>query len=212
VSRHADLILRILLPCYFLLYILVGWVFAVARVKRRYGVDPMKVRDPDPITSLGESYRNGLFAVALAIVLVNSADPGLLAWLGPIPYLRAPLVQWTGLVLLVASLALLRVAQIQMKGSWRFGCDRSGAPTELITTGLFARSRNPIYVGMNLTAAGLFLALPNAVTFSMANLTLLLLQVRVRVEEEYLKASHGEAYAAYCRRTPRWLLRLGHGG
>jgi hypothetical protein len=33
-----------------------------------------------------------------------------------------------------------------------------------------------------------------------------LLQIRIRLEEAYLLGVHGEAFAEYCRRTPRWLL------
>jgi protein-S-isoprenylcysteine O-methyltransferase Ste14 len=209
VSISSELALRIFLPCYFVAYVVIAGVLAVARVRRRHGVDPFAVRQPHPIVTLGESYRNLLFAAALAIVFVNALRPSLLAYLGPLPLLDAPAVRWAGVVVLLASLVLVRASQIQMKGSWRFGCDRAGAPTELITTGLYSRSRNPIYLGMALTALGLFLALPNAVTFAIANLTVLLLQVRIRVEEEYLLRSHGEAFAAYCKRTPRWLLRVG---
>jgi protein-S-isoprenylcysteine O-methyltransferase Ste14 len=100
----------------------------------------------------------------------------------------------------------VRASQRQLKGAWRFGFDRAVPSKELITTGLYAWSRNPIYIGMAATGAGFFLALPNALTFAMACLIVLLLDVRVRREEEYLLASHGEAYEAYCRRTPRWIF------
>lgn len=204
-NSHADLALRIFLPSYFVAYMLIGGALAVSRVRKKYGIDPLAVRTPDPVMALGESYRNGLFAAALVIVFAHAFRPSLLAYLMPIPYLEAPAVRWTGVVLLLSSLLLVRVSQIQMGRSWRLGCDRGATPTELITTGLYARSRNPIYLGMTLTSTGLFLTLPNAVTFAMANLTFLLLQVRIRVEEGYLAASHGEAFAAYCRDTPRWL-------
>jgi protein-S-isoprenylcysteine O-methyltransferase Ste14 len=59
------------------------------------------------------------------------------------------------------------------------------------------------------TALGLFLVLPNAVSLAIAALTLLLLQVRVGVEEEYLSRAHGPRFAEYCRRTPRWLGMAG---
>jgi protein-S-isoprenylcysteine O-methyltransferase Ste14 len=206
-SGHSDLALRIFLPCYFIAYMLIGGVLAVARVRRKYGVDPLAVRTPDPLMSLGEMYRNVLFATTLVIVFVNAVRPSLLVHLGPLPYLQRPVVQVAGVVLLLSSLVLVRVSQIQMKGSWRFACDHGAAPTELITTGVYARSRNPIYLGMTLTGLALFLALPNAVTFSTANLTFLLLQVRIRVEEAYLMASHGDGFATYCRTTPRWFFR-----
>jgi protein-S-isoprenylcysteine O-methyltransferase Ste14 len=126
-------------------------------------------------------------------------------WLGPIPSLLDPRIRLAGVAVLVVALVVVGVSQRGLKGSWRFGCDRGATPTGLITEGVYAWSRNPIYVGMILTGAGLFLALPNAVTLAAASLTVLLLQVRVRVEEAYLREVHGEPFRRYCRRTPRWL-------
>jgi protein-S-isoprenylcysteine O-methyltransferase Ste14 len=205
-SPRAELALRLFLPCYFVAYLLIAGVLAVVSVRRKYGVDPLLVRRPDPIMALGESYRNILFAAALAMVAAHALRPSLLGVLAPIPWLQSDAIQGAGAVLLVASLVLLRAGQIQLEGSWRPGFDRDGPAAPLITKGLFAWSRNPIYVAMSLTGVGLFLSLPNAVSFAIANLTVLLLQVRIRVEEDYLAASHGEAFAAYRRRTPRWLL------
>jgi protein-S-isoprenylcysteine O-methyltransferase Ste14 len=205
-SPRAELALRLFLPCYFVAYILIGGVLAVVSVRRKYGVDPLLVRRPDPLMALGETYRNLLFAATLAMVVAYALRPSLLGGLAPIPWLQAPAAQGAGATLLVASLVLLRAAQVQLKGSWRPGFDRDSPPAPLVTTGLFAWSRNPIYVAMSLTGLGLFLALPNAVSFAIANLTVLLLQVRIRVEEDYLAAAHGEAFAAYRRRTPRWLF------
>lgn len=208
-NGNGELALRIFLPCYFLAYVLIAGALAVRTFRKKYGINPLAVKKPDPIMVLGELYRNVLFAVTFVTVFLYAFRPSLLAYLGPIPYLQAPAVQLTGVALLLASLVLVRVSQLQLKSSWRFGCDRAGAPPELVTTGLYARSRNPIYVGMTLTGVGLFLALPNAVTFALANLAFLLLQVRIRVEEEYLMQSHGAAFEAYCRSTPRWLFRRG---
>lgn len=200
----AELALRLFLPCYFVVYILVGGPLQVAAVRKKYGIDPLAAAQPDPVMRLGESYRNVMFAAALAIVLLHALHPPVLAYLGPIAYLQIPAVRCAGVVILLGALLLVRVAQVQMKGSWRYGFDRAGATTELIMTGLYARSRNPIHVGMCATGLGLFLVLPNAATFAIANLTVLLLQVRARVEEQYLTEKHGAAYEAYCRNTPRW--------
>jgi protein-S-isoprenylcysteine O-methyltransferase Ste14 len=203
----GDLALRLFLPCYFVAYIVIGGPLAVASVRRKYGIDPLVVRDPDPIMALGESYRNVIFAVALAVVFAYAVHPPVAGWLVPVSVLEIPIVRGIGVALLLASLVLVRASQVQLKGAWRFGFDRAEPSRELITTGLYAWSRNPIYVGMATTGAGFFLALPNALTFTIANLTVLLLDVRIRREEEHLRASHGHAFEDYCRRTPRWLFR-----
>lgn len=77
--------------------------------------------------------------------------------------------------------------------------------TALVTSGIYRYSRNPIYLGMRGTALGFFLMLPNALTFGTWLLGESLLHIQVRLEEEHLGATHGEAYAEYCRRVRRWL-------
>jgi hypothetical protein len=91
-----------------------------------------------------------------------------------------------------------------------FPCLIAANPSEeLITGGLYGISRNPIALGMMFSAFGLFLALPNVLTFAIVNLALLLFQVRIRLEEGHLDDLHGEAYLEYRRSTGRWLGRRG---
>jgi len=80
-------------------------------------------------------------------------------------------------------------------------------PTQtLVMSGPFKRTRNPIYSGFLLIAAGLAIAL-NAmamlisVFFGVAVLTALV----IRREEAYLEQVFGEIYINYSNRTGRWL-------
>jgi protein-S-isoprenylcysteine O-methyltransferase Ste14 len=101
------------------------------------------------------------------------------------------------------------VAQLQLGASWRIGVDL-GERTALVTHGLFARVRNPIFTGMLLASFGLALAVPNAPALAGAVLTLLGLEIHVRlVEEPYLLRAHGEAYRAYARRVGRFAPGVG---
>lgn len=199
--------MRIFLPLYFVAYILLGYTFTVASFRKRYGLDPVAIARPDPVMALGERYRNVLFTIVLAMLVVYAIHPPTLSYLGPIAILEVPALRLLGAAVLIGSLVLVRIAQSQMGRSWRVGFDLAAPPTELITSGMFSRTRNPIYVGMVGLGLGLFMVLPNAVTLTVAALTLLILQTRVLVEERYLLAKHGEAYTAYCRATPRWLFR-----
>lgn len=91
-----------------------------------------------------------------------------------------------------------------MSNSWRVGIDHS-AKTELKTNGLFSISRNPVFLGMLVTLAGTFFILPNAITLLVATVSVLLFQVQVRLEEEYLLKIHADTYIAYCKKTRRWI-------
>lgn len=206
-SSAVDVAMRVFLPLYFIAYILLGYTFAVASFRRKYGFDPLAITQPDPVMELGERYRNVLFAIVLAMIGVYAIHPPILSYLGPISVLNVPALRLLGVAVLIGSLVLVRIAQSEMGRSWRLGFDLAAPPTELITSGLFSRTRNPIYLGMVGLGLGVFTVLPNAVTLTVAALTVLILQTRVLVEEGYLLAKHGEAYSAYCRATPRWLFR-----
>ena len=100
-------------------------------------------------------------------------------------------------------------AQLDMGDSWRIGVDARES-TELVSSGLFRFSRNPIFTSMLSFLAGLALLLPNAVS-ALAFLTALTgleLQVRL-VEEPYLMSIHREAYARYAARVGRFLPFIG---
>jgi protein-S-isoprenylcysteine O-methyltransferase Ste14 len=60
-------------------------------------------------------------------------------------------------------------------------------------------------LGMMLTLLGLFLVTPNAVTLLVLGLGVVLIQIQVRLEEEFLSNAHAEDYAEYRRGVRRWL-------
>ncbi len=77
--------------------------------------------------------------------------------------------------------------------------------SQLVSEGVFKISRNPIFLGMRINLLGLFLILPNAVTLTVLVLGDTLMQIQVRLEEEYLTRTHGQNYEQYRRQTRRWI-------
>ncbi|MFP8892734.1 methyltransferase family protein [Chryseobacterium sp. EZn1] len=84
------------------------------------------------------------------------------------------------------------------------GIDNS-AKTELITHGLFRFSRNPIFLGMTISLIGFFLAFPTVIAFAFLLTGSMLMQIQIRLEEEYLLKEHGEIYIAYKKKVRRML-------
>lgn len=78
----------------------------------------------------------------------------------------------------------LELTEIQMGNSWRIGIDQE-KKTELVSVGVFRFSRNPIFLGMIVTLFGLFLTFPNAFTLIVLILGFVLIQIQVRLEEEF---------------------------
>jgi protein-S-isoprenylcysteine O-methyltransferase Ste14 len=81
-----------------------------------------------------------------------------------------------------------------------------GATRTVVDSGPFARSRNPLYLGLLAGAAGV--SLLGGSFWALVALPLewaLLRWGAVVPEERYLAAKFGDAYAEYTSRVPRWL-------
>ncbi len=81
--------------------------------------------------------------------------------------------------------------------------------SELATSGIFSRTRNPIYLGMILFVCGCGALLTNGwLLISAVPLTIVLHFGVVRREEAYLTAKFGEVYLQYLNCTPRYFPRV----
>ena len=80
------------------------------------------------------------------------------------------------------------------------------AATALVTSGPFAISRNPIYLGNVLLTIGLALATGNAWLLVAAPVEIVLVTSLAIVREEaHLQAMFGSEFEAYKRSTSRWI-------
>lgn len=78
--------------------------------------------------------------------------------------------------------------------------------SRLVTGGVFAWSRNPIYLGDVLILLALALGFGNAVNFLLLPPFVWLLgRCQIRPEERALQRLFGDEYRAYCARVRRWL-------
>jgi protein-S-isoprenylcysteine O-methyltransferase Ste14 len=108
-----------------------------------------------------------------------------------------------GALAMTAALVVYGLALRALGSSWRLGIDRE-RPGPLVTTGVFARSRNPIYLGLTLLAVGVFLVLGRLVLLLLAIAFTLYFHSLVLREERFLVQHYGDAYRAYAERVGRW--------
>jgi hypothetical protein len=78
-------------------------------------------------------------------------------------------------------------------------------PDELVTSGVFAWSRNPIYVGLFLALVGQFLVFPNWVPLVYLAAGTWLVHRQVLREEAFMRRQYGEEYVEYCGRVRRYV-------
>lgn len=126
------------------------------------------------------------------------------ALLGPIPALDQPVLAWLGLALTALGGALTMLSQWSMRDSWKIGIPQA-QDAALVTDGLYAFSRNPIYVGMVTALVGTVLAVPNVLSLALALSAWISISYQIRMEEAHLSGAFGGAYLHYCRRVRRWL-------
>lgn len=113
-------------------------------------------------------------------------------------------IAWLGVLLCLAGLLIVLWSLISFGKSFRVGIDTEH-PDKLVTTGVFAFSRNPIYVAFAFLLLGEFLVSPNWIFLLYIVAGVWLFHRQVLREEAFLKRAYGEEYEDYCRRVRRYL-------
>jgi protein-S-isoprenylcysteine O-methyltransferase Ste14 len=80
-------------------------------------------------------------------------------------------------------------------------------PRNLVTTGLYKYSRNPMYVAVAVMLVGWSLSFMSAQLAIYAGIVIAAFHFRVVFgEEPWLARTHGQSWEEYRARVPRWLL------
>ena len=77
---------------------------------------------------------------------------------------------------------------------------------EIVTSGVYRLTRNPMYVGLALLQAAIGVGLANGWIVALIPLVLVIIYLMaIRHEEHYLEAKFGDAYVRYKTSVRRWL-------
>lgn len=196
--------LRIYLPLFIIVYLLIAFVLPSIRTFRQTGINPLVFGKTDNAHDFIGRIMKLLSALPIVFACIYAMNEDVYQMLVPVSYLQKNVFQFTGLVMIHLSLVWIIVAQYQMKNAWRIGIDEKNKTT-LVTHGLFSISRNPVFAGMLVSAWGLFLVLPNILSFFSAACTHIILQIQIRMEEAHLSKQHGIVYEAYKSKVRRIL-------
>lgn len=128
---------------------------------------------------------------------------------GPEPFADTWFATLLGAVVALSG-QLIRGVTIGFRYVIRGGRGRQVYAEDLVTDGIYAHVRNPMYVGNLLIVAGVAIAANSWPTLLLGvPLALFMYVCIIAAEEEYLLGRFGEAFKAYCRDVPRWLPRPG---
>ena len=188
---------NVLSICLFALFIIM--VVLRSAMLRKQGIRAMV---------FGETDKSDFLLVPLVIAIAYAALAntfGLPMWNALIhPFWSSEIPGWAGLLLCTLSVVGFALTLVSFGNSFRVGIDEN-TPDKLITSGMFAISRNPIYVCFLIFITGLFLIHRNIVIAVAASLFALAIHRQIIREEVFLASHYGAEYEEYCKNVRRYL-------
>lgn len=116
----------------------------------------------------------------------------------------SPIAKWSGVALVSIGISIFIMAFLSFGDSWRVGFDMK-TPGALVTNGIFALSRNPIYLFIDLWFIGIFLINGRLIFLIFAALALADVHWQILQEEAFLTRLYGQPYKDYLGRTGRYV-------
>jgi protein-S-isoprenylcysteine O-methyltransferase Ste14 len=179
------------------LVLLVGMVLTRVGLMKRGGTKAMHFGNLDKkdflIPPFALFYFYVVFAAAFHWPAVSTQE-----------FFHSEVAAWLGVCSCLTGLMFFLWSLVSFGRSFRVGID-TDHPDRLITTGIFAISRNPIYVAFATVLIGEFLAFPNGILLVYLAAATWLFHRQVLREEAYLKDHYGPEYIEYYRRVRRYL-------
>lgn len=127
-------------------------------------------------------------------------------------FLPSPMLLPNPLLVLIIGLTTSTLGQLIRGGTIglvyiiRGGKDGKVYAQDLVTTGIFAHCRNPLYVGNILVATGMGVASNNLYFLLLITAVIVFIYMAiVAAEEAFLENKFGDVYRAYARDVNRWL-------
>jgi len=199
-SLQFDSQWRVLMPRYFAaltIVLMLGMVLTRVLMMRRRGIEAMNFGKIDKtdflIPPFALFYFYLVFANTFNFPTVSRQE-----------FFHAEIISWVGVFFCLAGLLLLLWSLVSFGQSFRVGIDTEH-PDKLITSGIFAFSRNPIYVAFAFILLGQFLIFSNWILLVYMGAGIWLFHRQVLREEDYLKKHYGKEYLEYCNRVRRYL-------
>jgi protein-S-isoprenylcysteine O-methyltransferase Ste14 len=178
------------------LILLVGMVVTRVLMLRRGGISAMQFGKIDKSDFLLPPFALFYFYIIFAHALGWPGFNGVL--------FHSEILAEVGMLFCLAGLGLMVWSIVSFGRSFRVGIDTQ-RPDKLVTTGVFAVSRNPIYVTFAVILLGEFLIFPNLIPLLYIAAGIFMFHRQVLREEAFLKEHYGEEYREYCGKVRRYL-------
>ena len=190
------------LPCRVLallvLVLFYGIYFGKAMVQKRKGIQTRQI---------GRRKEKSIHTVELLMSAATLPAPAAQLLSLALGWSRFPAnARFTGFLLGLLGDGIFLTSVLTMRDSWRAGIpDRD--KTELITSGIYAYSRNPAFLGFDCMYIGIFLLYANWISGLCTAFAIVMLHLQILEEEKFMTATHGADYLAYKNKVLRYLGR-----
>ncbi len=114
-------------------------------------------------------------------------------------------VRSIGIIIFYIGIGFFIIAMYTMKDSWRAGIP-SEDQTQMITSGIYRVSRNPAFLGFDLTYIGISVAFGNSPLIVLSVITIILMHLQILEEEKYLEFAFGDSYIQYKNKAGRYFV------
>lgn len=116
-------------------------------------------------------------------------------------------VRYFGLALIFAGNIFFIVAMWTMRDSWRAGIPKTDK-TEIVTGGIYKISRNPAFLGFDLTYIGFFLAFDNVILLLASIFAIGAMHMQILEEEKFMEMTFKGTYIEYKKKVGRYLFLI----
>ncbi len=143
----------------------------------------------------------------VALAIATGAGMALVAWTVPGASLTVPARLPIAVALALAGLGICGAGVVSFRrAATTVNPMTPEASSALVETGIYAYTRNPMYLGFALPLAGWAVVLANGASLALLPLFVLYLdRFQIRPEERALAPRFGAAFTSYASRVGRWL-------
>ncbi len=115
------------------------------------------------------------------------------------------IVRYLGILLIGIGTGVFIAAMITMRDSWRAGIPQ-GEKLQIVTKGIYRVSRNPAFLGFDLTYIGATIAFGNVALLLFSMVAIIMMHLQILEEEKYMETTFRGEYITYKNRVGRYLL------
>lgn len=152
---------------------------------------------------------NAIFGAILLLWIFELSRPVLLSSFSILPenikilLVDSFFMKIAGFSIITFSLVILLATLLHFKNSLRFGLDENNRG-KLVTTGIFAISRNPFFLSLDFYFLGVAILLPSIFLIGFSVLAIISIHFFILKEEKFMRKTYGDEYEKYAQKVRRY--------